>query len=744
MGWISPTSHSDPDTKWNSEASAYDDDTGTYAYNPITEYGYYLELNHAALSCSKVRIYPTSYYSGSSQDPDVAIDVYYSSAWHNIHSGVLSPYSNWHEISIGSTQTVTAARVKWNSNTQYNYLWEFDFWEVEAPTVTTQAVSSIAPTTATGNGNITTTGGEDASAQGVCYNKTSPTGLPGWANRIKLTIDHTKIDATLTHFPVLLYLSAASGIGDVDASCVFDELTSDANRKKIAVTKADGTTELKVEIEKWDDTNEKAWLHASLAAWEISSTVDTVLYLYYDSTHADNTDYVGDTNSEVAEGVWDANFKAVYHMADGASTSAIYDSTSNDNDGTKKGAAEPAVTTSGKVANAQNFDGSDDFINIGTMGTYGAGGEFTFSTWVKSSVVDTTQDLAGALNTGSVTAFMPASLNRNKDGNVSQGRIRVFLRDEDNHWITAAVQTDTGITDGDWHHLLVTAKGSTNTVTIYVDGVAQTVESDTQTTPDNFANYGFGMMLGGANSRGTLANPLLGIMDEPRFSSTIRVAAWAAATYDSLWDNLITFGTEESQYTAAGTGSGGTGAFTASMTSLTEGTKYYVRAYATNSAGTSYGAEVEFTTGWTSPTGFVDGDSAWNNEANTYDDDTSTNADTSTADSYLELTHASLYCDKVRIFATEEEVSFPFNYHDPDISIDVYYSLDWHNIFSGSITHDTWIEKEIGSTQQVTAARVKADSITYNSVLFWEFDFHATTAVTYIPRHSGSVGVLMF
>lgn len=41
---------------------------------------------------------------------------------------------------------------------------------------------------------------------------------------------------------------------------------------------------------------------------------------------------------------------------------------------------------------------------------------------------------------------------------------------------------------------------------------------------------------------------------------------------------------------------GGTGAFTSSMTGLSTNTKYYVRAYATNSAGTSYGDETTFTT----------------------------------------------------------------------------------------------------------------------------------------------------
>ncbi len=41
---------------------------------------------------------------------------------------------------------------------------------------------------------------------------------------------------------------------------------------------------------------------------------------------------------------------------------------------------------------------------------------------------------------------------------------------------------------------------------------------------------------------------------------------------------------------------GGTGAFTTSLTGLTQATLYYVRAYATNFVGTSYGAQVSFTT----------------------------------------------------------------------------------------------------------------------------------------------------
>ena len=51
--------------------------------------------------------------------------------------------------------------------------------------------------------------------------------------------------------------------------------------------------------------------------------------------------------------------------------------------------------------------------------------------------------------------------------------------------------------------------------------------------------------------------------------------------------------TVSGSHTTDGTG---TGSFTSAMTGLTANTTYYVRAYATNSAGTTYGEEVSFTT----------------------------------------------------------------------------------------------------------------------------------------------------
>lgn len=44
------------------------------------------------------------------------------------------------------------------------------------------------------------------------------------------------------------------------------------------------------------------------------------------------------------------------------------------------------------------------------------------------------------------------------------------------------------------------------------------------------------------------------------------------------------------------TNGSGTGLYTSSLTNLTSSTTYYVRAYATNAAGTAYGNEQTFTT----------------------------------------------------------------------------------------------------------------------------------------------------
>lgn len=73
------------------------------------------------------------------------------------------------------------------------------------------------------------------------------------------------------------------------------------------------------------------------------------------------------------------------------------------------------------------------------------------------------------------------------------------------------------------------------------------------------------------------------VTDEGGAAVTAKGICWSTSQNPTITDNT----------SVDGTGSGG---YTSAMTGLTCGTTYYVRAYATNSAGTSYGSEVTFTT----------------------------------------------------------------------------------------------------------------------------------------------------
>jgi len=132
--------------------------------------------------------------------------------------------------------------------------------------------------------------------------------------------------------------------------------------------------------------------------------------------------------------------------------------------------------------------------------------------------------------------------------------------------------------------------------------------------------------------------------------------------------------------------------------------------------------------GWVSPTGFVDPEAEWEDEADAYDGSIYTFAYHRPPrywGDYLELTHAAMDCNKVRYYVSTHE-------YITQISVDVYYGDDWHNIYEGAFTNDEWIEKEIGTTESVTAARVKFYCLWGNgySAYLNEFEFWEVAAST--------------
>lgn len=137
-GWISPTSKEDDD--WTDSENIYDEDLGTFGWSSTNNRSVTLLVD--AVSCSKVRIYAGRAAGG---EPDLIVNVYYSGAFHEIHSGFLTEDA-WEEIDIGSTQSVTKAKITTGDGIE-SQVFEFEFWNTSSSahniTVNAGTISAI-------------------------------------------------------------------------------------------------------------------------------------------------------------------------------------------------------------------------------------------------------------------------------------------------------------------------------------------------------------------------------------------------------------------------------------------------------------------------------------------------------------------------------------------------------------------------------------------------------------------------
>ncbi|RLI40447.1 hypothetical protein DRO59_09300, partial [Candidatus Bathyarchaeota archaeon] len=350
--------------------------------------------------------------------------------------------------------------------------------------------------------------------------------LSGWAKRRQITIDHNYIDESLTDFPVLLHLSASSGINSANLTSIFDEVGS--NYKKIAVTTSDGVTQCYVEVEKWNATAEEAWLWVKVPS--ISNTTDTTLYIYYDNTQSNNTAYIGDPGETPAQNVWDDNFKLVTHMRDDPDSSHIRDSTSYANNGTKKAAGEPVVTTSGMIDDAQDFDGEDDYVNCGNDVSLQMKEIITVEVLFKAD--DLTDHDALVVKTNIKQLAQGWGIE------YYGGNLRFWVT----HWNAegdGGVARKTFSDTTSWHYVVGTydKNAGSNEVNIYIDAVAGTPGSSNVDIKDADK---YDVLVGQG-----FQNFFDGMIDEIRISDIVRSPAWVKATYETERDDLLTWGSEE-------------------------------------------------------------------------------------------------------------------------------------------------------------------------------------------------------
>jgi len=305
----------------------------------------------------------------------------------------------------------------------------------------------------------------------------------------------------------------------VNSSDGMVEARSDENKKKIAVTADDGVTQYPVEIDYWDANGSVADLWVKIPT--IASGTNTQLYLYYESTQSDNTDYVADTPT-TASGVWDSNYTGVWHMSQRpftAATDTILESTSNAFHGTPSGSMHVGDYRASQIGRDVEFDGVDEYINVGNA--------FSSNYITIEATVKTDQAANGQL----------ISKDNNPDNRSwqfrkdSNGKFS-FIPFKANDDFTIVTGT-TDITDMEWHGLAGVWDGTT--VRVYVDGIEENNASFSGTLNTTTNN----ILFGAADTDSP--DYFDGEIDDVRISSTARSGEWLKTAYQSDIDTLFTF-----------------------------------------------------------------------------------------------------------------------------------------------------------------------------------------------------------
>ncbi|TEU00276.1 MAG: LamG domain-containing protein, partial [Candidatus Stahlbacteria bacterium] len=358
--------------------------------------------------------------------------------------------------------------------------------------------------------------------------------LSDWAYRCKITIDSAgaKVTGNLDWFPILVYISSSCGKDNQDLTTIFTELGG--NSKKIAVTKADGITELYVEIERWNFTGtpatSEAWMWVSKEGWQISSVADTEFYIYYDGTKPDNVNIgLCSDGSAATHGVWDSDYVMVHHLRETFGTH--YDSTSNNCD--TKSEIVIDQDAAGKINGADEFDGINDNLEIADNVAFDVGGEISMEAWIYPHSTGNRADILNADET--TPARFLIRIQRTWGGEM---------------WMTIRDITDTGydaftgqadFVNNTWYHIVCTYDGTW--MRFYKNGS----EVIAGTFPNNIGSITIHNITNdvhiGQHPIGV--NRFNGIIDELRISKIARSSAWNKANYYSSMDNLVSYICEE-------------------------------------------------------------------------------------------------------------------------------------------------------------------------------------------------------
>jgi len=341
-----------------------------------------------------------------------------------------------------------------------------------------------------------------------------------YSYRKAIVIDSAQVDATLTDFPVLINLS--------DSDLASKALSTGAD---IVFTSSNGTTKLAHEIEEYTSSNGELWAWVKVPS--LSSSADTTIYMYYG----------GPPGEEDPAEVWTNGYAGVWHLKeDGNTTAGGYpDSTSNSNDGTGVSMTSSSDVT-GQISRGQNFDGSADYIDLGSSSPFRQTSAITYSYWtniptgssgghVMGTAVSGGHGSGGMNNTTGTINFSWTPADPGSDRNYSAS---VSLSNDNWYYVVNTIDFS-GSTSGS-----IYLNGQDQSATISVDDV---VDGIPQTSYNTANGDSFGSRF--INSRLYYG----GSLDEIRISGVTRTSGWISTEYNnqSATSTFYTVNSEEAR-----------------------------------------------------------------------------------------------------------------------------------------------------------------------------------------------------
>jgi hypothetical protein len=325
-----------------------------------------------------------------------------------------------------------------------------------------------------------------------------------WQYRVKVTVQSSKVDSSLSNFPVYVDLSDLP-------SGFFSNVKSDG--ADIRITSSDGETELPREVVSIDTTNKKGELH--FKASSLSSTSNTDFYIYYGNSGA--SDYAVDATYG-RNAVW-SDYHRVYHL----------ENNFTDASGNLNGTNYSSTDIAGKLGKGRDFSGgtSNQMVVIGAINKTS---NFSIQVWVNPDVVnEDDQRLVGGSTTVSGHSFIGFRLTK------------AIISTWDGEWKNTAKS----LSASTWQHLSLNfgvASAGSITLGTQVNGSSETTQTIAETTYGlNISGYNFG---GRYVTYGTSFN---GQMDEFRISKNVLTSSSATTTYknQSSPSTFYSIGSEE-------------------------------------------------------------------------------------------------------------------------------------------------------------------------------------------------------